>query len=516
MQFLSLIETTFTWCLNGLKWLFGMAAHTTQMPRWVYYLLHYGVVFLITILLAAFNDRVLSLFGDGVSLPDIPFVNQYWAGFLFLLTYLFIRLLIYFIALFWQEDEAEFADIDIAWAAGERGLADAGIDLRKVPLFLINGLDEVHEPNFFRTAGFTEKVVAPAKDERCPLRFYANQDVLFIACSDVSAISSQVRAPQVAAVSLGGGEGPANQPMSTLKPEDIRQAAAGVAQTLEPGQLKQQLAGTLSPGAIANETVRASRSLQSIDHVTCERRVRYLCKLITRARAPVCPINGLLVTVPLEWTRPAADQNLYETIEQDVQVLHDSLRMLFPVVCVMTGLYQLGSLKEFIERANQTDSRFGSHLRAGAHFPPGHPVDEPSAKWNVDKGLEWFRSWIYKAFAHDLSSQSNPQLYRLLCNLEDRRSGMVRMLQAAFGRKVHHERVRLTGCYYAEIELRSRQQAFVRGVLEKLVGDQDLLAYSAAYVRQDQQCRQWGYVCCVGIAVLAIADVCMMVMLWRS
>ena len=63
MQFLSLIESTFTWCLNGLKWLFGMAAHTTQLPRWVYYLLHYGVVFLITILLAVFNERVLSMFG---------------------------------------------------------------------------------------------------------------------------------------------------------------------------------------------------------------------------------------------------------------------------------------------------------------------------------------------------------------------------------------------------------------------------------------------------------------------
>ncbi len=517
MQFLSWIQSTFSQCLSFMQWVFGLAGQTTKLPRWFYYLLHYGTVVVVTVLLAWFNRDVL---GENTQVrTPLEMVRDYWAGILFLMSYLFIRLLIYFIALLWQEDESEFGDIDRAWAAGEAGLADAGLDIRKVPVFLVNGFEDLnYEPQFFRAAGLSGKVVAPGPEVRSPLRFYASQEALFIACSDVSAVSSQFRAPPIqnAGLTMGAASPDPNQQSSaTLRPDQVQQfSGAAASQTMTPAQLNQQATGTLTPNSVmtASPAVgRAGRDQQGIDLRRCERRVKHLCRLIQQSRAPVCPINGLLIAVPLDWTRPSADQSLYQSIKQDLHVLHAGLRMMFPVVCLITGLHQAGAVQELIDRVKQSKPAFGPNVRSGSHFPPALAVDERAAKWIADKGFEWFRDWIYHAFAHDLGNPSNAQLYRMLCNLDEHRAGVVRLLQGSFDQQQCGERVRLSGVYYAGIEPRTRQQAFIRGVVEKLVGEQELVAYPAAFVRHDENCRRWGYVCCLAIFILLCADVWLIV-----
>src|SRR5690606_15646720 len=105
------------------------------------------------------------------------------------------------------------------------------------------------------------------------------------------------------------------------------------------------------------------------------------------ARTPFCPINGLLVVAPLD----GADT---QSLKQDIQVVRESLQMLFPVVYVFSGLDELHGFSEFIDRGSRLDQRFRDS-RAGSRFPTGHPVDEQAGKWVIDKGFEWFRGWIY-------------------------------------------------------------------------------------------------------------------------
>jgi hypothetical protein len=517
MQFLALVNSTITLILKGLKWVLGMAGRTTRLLPWVYYVLHYGLVTITTLVLMWFNDPILDFFGNATINDSHPLVQKNWVAILFLLSYVFLRLLVYFISLLWEEDEVEFLDIDHAWAAGMAGMANAGLDIRSVPVMLIHGLEEPDEKRFFRAAGFNAKVIAPEAEVRSPLRFYANQDALFITCSNVSATSSQVRARVIDRPTAAGGNGPSFG-SETLKPEGIRQlvAAAG-SQTLTPGQLQaQSQTATLNPAAVKQETAQMSQLLNVQELLVCERRVKYLSQLISQARSPLCAINGLLLAIPLEWTRSDADQGLHQSVRQDVGVLHESLQLMFPVVCLFTGLHQLGAVQEFVERVRKTEPRFGPDVRAGSHFPPGQPVDEASAKWAVEKGFEWFRSWIYQSFAHDLSNPSNAQLFRMLCNLESRRSGLVQMLKTAFGHRVCGEQIRLSGCYYCSMELRTGHQAFVRGVIEKLVKEQELVAYPPTRVRQDKQCRNWAVIAWVGAAILMVANIATIWLLVKS
>ena len=108
--------------------------------------------------------------------------------------------------------------------------------------------------------------------------------------------------------------------------------------------------------------------------------------------------------------------------------------------------------------------------------------------------------------AHDLANSSNPQLYRLMCNLAERRRGILELVRSALSPKFFGERVRLSGCYYCAVDPRSRQQAFVKGILDKLIEEQEHVAYPAVRAQHDRTFRNWGYVCCFGIVFLAGVD----------
>ncbi len=526
-RLLSYVKDAYYSIVSAGKWLMGVGGGT-KIPKGVYQFLHLLIIATIAILLAVFSTDIIS---EADISGSNPIVKRYFCGILFLMLYAFTRLVMFVIRLFMMEEESPFPDIDEAWSLGMQGLAAEGLDLHMLPTFLIVGLKQDEEESFFAGARFGATVNAPKRDEgRMPLRFYANREALFISCPGVSTMCRQLAALPVFSTSSGqtlDGQQPDEATLApgkitsehTLRPDDV--AAAGTlqpgqaasAQTLQPGQMA--ASQTLAPGMgglpVGQQPPPRAVSLSSGEMSECRRRMNYLCRLLNNNRAPFCPINGLLLSIPLRWSQ-STNPGAFDALKQDVGVLHHKLQLLFPVVCLFTGLNELDGLKEFIERSGEVDSRFGVQLRAGSHYPIGRAVDAKASQWVVNQGIEWFRRWIYSAFAKNLDSKTNTKLYRLLCDLDERRGQLGNLLRSTFSKVIPGHEPRFVGGYYCGIDAEKKRHVFVKDVVDKLIGEQDKVAWTSGKMYRDYQCRAWSRRLYAVIGLLAVVDV---YLLWR-
>lgn len=520
---LTLFQTVWTWIAKGVAWLFGAAKKSGGMSPWAYQLIHFFVVILVTLLLGFFSRSLPG--GNNIGFGSAFVRNHYW-GILFILLYLFVRMVLYVVSLFRIEEESEFPEIDEAWALAMEGLEAEGLDIQNLPVFLVAGLPADEEAAFFSGAKFEAKVIAPSADQRrMPIRFFANHDALFISCSGVSSICRQElsKSGMMSGRSAGENQGTLTGESTqmpnhagggqTLAPgqmgvgQTLAPGNFGVGQTLQPGALS--AIQTLSPGAGAaaarQGAVRDCPPLSDDELEACGQGLRYVCRLLTQSRQPFCPMNGLLLAVPLEWSN-RMNQGIYQSIRKDLTGLHQSLQMHFPVVCVFSGLNQLNGLDVFIQRSAEVDPRFGAQLRAGSHFPMGHTIDTQAANWVIHRGIEWFRRWIYSAFAKSLTNQSNTILYRLLCDLDGRRQQLANLLKTAFADATEGEPIRLCGCYFSGLDASAKKYVFVKDVVDKLISEQNNVAWSPQRIWQDESRGKWTKFIYAGIGLLAVVN----------
>jgi len=534
------IRTIWRWLLAGVRLVFGLGIRTTRMPRWVYQLLHFLIVAIITVVLAIFSSGWIKPWNV---VTEWQFIQNWWCGILFLALYAFVRTIHYFYRLLLMEEDSPYPDIDRAWAAGMDALARNGLDIRSIPIFPILGLTEEEEAQFFLGAKFDARVVAPGIDETpMPLRFHANRESLFISCPGVSAVCAQLASGPLLSGGVsnyGGGDSGAasvatlvpggQSPGSSRPAAEMDAAATG---TLAPGQQSPATGlpssppagpgGTLEPGAAGSAATMLpgahpsggalSRSSGSGEPLSarkldeCRRRLRHLCRLITRYRQPFCPINGAAIMVPLAWSEMTT-RSAIDPAKQDIEVLHASLQMQFPVVCFFNELNKVEGLREYIQRSSQVSPKFSTKARAGSHFPSGHAVDEQAARLVSTRAVDWFRLWIYAAFAQDLGSPTNPKLYQLLCDLDGRRQGLANFIREVFGGKQAGGAIRLSGCYFCGCEPSTRRYEFVKDVMDKLTHEQDQVAWSDYRLWQDHRQRRLTFWMYAAMVVLFLLDV---------
>ena len=202
------------------------------------------------------------------------------------------------------------------------------------------------------------------------------------------------------------------------------------------------------------------------------RRLEYFCQRLAEERGSYCTINGLLQIVPWRWTMSPAYEPLFTSIQNDLQTIHDALHQLFPVVCIHSGLEEVAGLAELLQRGKELDQRFRDS-RAGSRFPAGRAIDEQSTAWVVERSLDWFRDWVFAAFAKNLGSPLNRRLYQLLCGLSDRRNQLQRELRLTLGGLSLALSPRLSGVYFAATGPDASRQAFVQGVIQRVLSEQN-------------------------------------------
>lgn len=513
ISFSRVLNAAHTVVRAGLRWvglLFGVMPKKARLSPYFFKLVHYAFIIGVTAVLAWYSPRLIP--ESRVPISNW-FVQRFYVAIQFVLFYLFVRLLMAAIQLIMARDVSEFEDIDRAWEAGLDSLAHEGFDLHWLPVFLVAGATPQQRKSLFDSTRLLWKVTAGDDPNTSALSFYACDEAVFICLNDVGAMSRQMDKPAISR-SVQTGTQSDYGPTATLRPGQIQAAASQTRRpeqmrsvgdkTLAPGALQAAVAGatmppprarfgeTIRPGEIAGAVAPTAARPVPLEKLSQEelrltrRRVEHFCRRLTAERGAYCPINGLLQVLPVRWTQSPTHEPLFAAAAQDVQTLHAALHLQFPVVCLHAGLEDLTGLPQFLERGRELDSRFRDS-RAGSRFPAGLPIDEKSSEWVVERGILWFRDWVYAEFAKNLASPNNRQLYQFLCSMSERRGRLVRELRTVMGELRLSHPVRLSGYYFAATGDDSSRQSFVHGVMQRLMSEQNDVAWSPEWKARNRR-----------------------------
>lgn len=263
----------------------------------------------------------------------------------------------------------------------------------------------------------------------------------------------------------------ARQPTST-KPASIAPKNAGVPLAM--------------PRAGGNKKVALPASLDTSDQLP---RLRYVCKLLKRARRPMCGINGAVTLIPFELSRvgPLQLSAIAQSARSDVETIQETLGVRSPVTAVLVGLEQD---KGFAELVRRLQSGLLSR-RLGGRFDLRSRPTPDELNTHSDRLCDAFEDWVYRLFSREdglAAQRGNRKLYALTCKIRHELKPRLRIvLGQAFGCESSEknadaeqdESFFFSGCYFAATGANTGQAAFVKGVLkDKLMDEQSKVQWT--------------------------------------
>jgi type VI protein secretion system component VasK len=249
-------------------------------------------------------------------------------------------------------------------------------------------------------------------------------------------------------------------------------------------------------------------------------RLEYVCQLIRQSRFPLCPINGVLVLLPFELLQATQreTQQLEKTVRSDLACLQRELAIRCPVTALVVGMHQERGFRELVRRVGReraTAQRFGRRFDVRI-IPSAEAI---AALCALAAGV--FEDWIHTLFreAEALSRPGNLRLYGLLCKMRSTLSSVLtEVLVGGFAHdpqsKDLPEPIPFSGCYFAATGESEDQQAFVRGVFEKLGEEQEDVEWTRLAVAAN---RRWRNAAIAAAAAAGIGLVTIVTLsVWRA
>jgi hypothetical protein len=508
-------------------------------------ILHVGAVLLVLLLLAWLNW----VFALSQVLPGAPRVVQYYLylPLLFLIVYLLSWLGWWLWKLLWAEDEASpFPDIDAAWAEAVQALHKQGIDVRDLPLFLVLGRPAAGEAPLFQAAQLKFVVQQEPRRPDAPLRVWAGPDGIYLTCAQASLLGRLAellaRAGQPGSVPEMLVDG-AFDPYKTLPPQGrMREIQAILARAHSDGRRPDQLTDAErdkihqlvaedEEGAPGRAPVARPSLLKDHDEVErCLARLRHLCRLVTRDRRPYCPVNGILVLLPLEALTD--DETASETAsvcQHDLNAARQQTQMICPVFVMVCDLEAAPGFGEFLSRF-PGEQRFG---RLGQRFPLVSELKGETLTRQVTAAAYWICRGLLPTHIHKLfhvesggdaenptgkldqaaAVKGNRDLYQLLVHVRKAARNLGRVLTRGVA-SGPAEPVLFGGCYLSGTG--ANAQGFVAGVFRRLKQCEDVVSWTPEAFAEEEHARRWtqyGYVAlAVFVGVIAVAAVVKMIL----
>jgi hypothetical protein len=485
----------------------------------------------------------------------LPVLHPYWLPLLFLLLYL----MGWFAWGLWQLTGPEkvgrdHPDVNDAWAEATRAVADAGIELRQLPLFLVLGRPEGSEDQLFEATGRALKVRAP-RATTAPLHIYADKDAIFVTCGTTSVVGALValladekpageaNAKAESATGDLGDElrGDGAPPLAEIQAilEGAQQQGRGPDQLTEEEKrvISILVAEEQADRPPADDRRRAFlRDGQAVARQ--QARLRHLCRLVARDRRPYCPINGVLVVLPFRAADTDTDAAQFSAaLQSDLTVIRDVLQVQCPLLAVSCDLQKTSGFREFLHRlpAGQRDRRLGQR------FPLAPDLNDNELPDMVQQGVGWLCQTLVPSLVYNLfrvepgqngggggngattatatttaAVEGNMRLYRFLSQLRERRQRFGRLLTR--GLLVDQpDAFRFGGFYLAGTgDGEKDEQAFVSGVVDKLLQNQNYVAWTKEIVAAEAGYIRWTRIIYAVLLLLVVAVGVLLFLLYRA
>lgn len=512
---MSFLSQFLSFLLTPLKWLLALPMWVVSTPRRVMGLSlpARAALFVAVVLLGCVATVTLGIWWlekEGPAalklyVTSVPF-------FISLGLLVAIPIIVYFWLKLWLEgDISRFPDIDEAWEQGLAALEEQGLDVGGLPLFLVIGVpDEGLAKALFAASG-QNLLIRDVPQGRPPLRWYADEKGVYLVCLGTGRLSKLHSLSS--AVAGGGGH---QDISSTLQPGGgIRGTMAagggGVRDTVSPitrsvagdepmADVGGMLRGTLVPGAPTGGGAAGPQaapvsgsSLMSRQEADLQaERLQYVCELLRRIRQPVCALNGLLVTLPLQSIQNVmVAKDIPQAIKSDLDTIRDVSQLRAPVTALVTGMERESGFSELVRRVGSA--------KAKAHrFGKGFNLWNPPTEENIDAfsahACGAFEDWVYNLFRERdaLNKPGNAKLYMLLCRIRgELRTRLRSILLHGFSFSPSDKRQELpllfNGCYFAATGDTEDRQAFVRNVFEKMIDSEEELEWMPSALAEDDR-----------------------------
>ncbi len=253
---------------------------------------------------------------------------------------------------------------------------------------------------------------------------------------------------------------------------------------------------TLGPSPLATRTLPPLAPQQSAERL---QRLQYVCHLLRRERRPLCALNGILTVLSfglLQGGRRDSEE-LERAVKSDLTTVQRTLQLRCPVSALVAGLDREQGFRELVRRVGRERAavqRFGKgyDVRAVATVPE---------MMNLSAHVcGAFEDWIYTLFREQgaLARPGNTQLYSLLCKVRlYLKHRLSEVLAAGFGydpaQQPGDQPVMFSGCYFASTGETEDRQAFVKGVFDKLVDEQEYVEWTHRALKTDRRYRWAAY-----------------------
>jgi type VI protein secretion system component VasK len=240
-------------------------------------------------------------------------------------------------------------------------------------------------------------------------------------------------------------------------------------------------------------------------------RFRHLCRLIIRDRRPFCPINGMLVILPLAATD--SDELAGEVgacVQDDLAIARAELRVNCPIFTIMADLEKVPGYAELTTRLpKQAISQ-----RVGQRFPFAPEVTPEEIPGRIEGAVRHIGDSFFPNLVSTLwrvedvpqneaaVTHDNVQLFRFLSDIRERQRRLARINARALARDLSDGPLMFGGCYLAGTKRGGGvNPAFVRGIFQRLGKHQEDVSWNRAALADDAKSER---IATLGYSVLAL------------
>jgi len=409
---------------------------------------------------------------------------------------------------------SEYPDIDHAWKEAIEALDRAGILLDNTPLFLVLGGCSSGEEALFQSAAIKAQVKQVPRDQVQPLHVTANTDGIWVTCVGASVLGQQLLALEQ------GTDGGSEVSLDTLSKgesaDPFKTMGMGGGETL---RIEDFVASANEAQALAQPR-DSRRSRKTVDAESYRARLRYLCHLIARDRLGLCPLNGVLVVLPITVADSRSSlSDICSACKADLADAFEALRMRCPVLFLVSDLDKLPGFADLAERLPADHRR----KRMGQRFPLVPELDSEDVPARIKDSVLWTGSTLFLSMVHSLFkveaaggedvtevTRANSQLFRFLAAMRDRRERLSQFVRDCLP-YIAGEPILFRGCYFAGTGRDpTTGQAFVPGVFRLLIDDQERVTWTSSALLQNAaylRLARWliiVFVCAIGLGLVLI------------